>query len=53
MKIESIGALELTCILDDEDYIIDIRTDGYYNCSNCTKNPQKKLKNEFIVWRYG
>lgn len=48
IKTEFANTLELTCTLDDEDYLIDIGTDGYYNCSNCSKDLQEKLKNDFI-----
>lgn len=41
-------SVELSCSLDGNDYIIDVGTDGYFNCSNCSKELQKELKNKYI-----
>lgn len=40
--------IEFTCTLDDESYLITVGSDGYYNCSNCSKELQKELKENYI-----
>ena len=40
--------VELQCSIEDNDYIITIGSDGYFNCSNCSKELQKELKNNYI-----
>lgn len=40
--------IEMQCSIDDEDYIINIGLDGYFNCSNCPKDIQKDLKDNYI-----
>ena len=39
--------VELQCSIE-EDYIITVGSDGYFNCSNCSKELQKELKNNYI-----
>lgn len=41
-------SIELSCSLSDNEYIIEVGTDGYFNCSNCSKKLQKELKNQYI-----
>lgn len=33
-----------TCSLDNNDYVIDVASDGHFNCSNCSEKIQKDLK---------
>jgi len=40
--------VELQCSIDDNDYIITVGSDGYFNCSNCSKELQKELKDNYI-----
>lgn len=40
--------VELQCSLEDNDYIITVGSDGYFNCSNCSKELQKELKDNYI-----
>ena len=40
--------VEMTCQLDEQDYLITIGNDGYFNCSNCSKDIQKELKDNYI-----
>jgi len=40
--------VEMTCSIDKEDYIITIGSDGYFNCSNCNKEIQTELKENYI-----
>ena len=41
-------SVEMTCTLNEQDYVIEVGTDGYFNCSNCSKELQKELKNKYI-----
>ena len=40
--------VELQCSVEEKDYIITVGSDGYFNCSNCSKGLQKELKNNYI-----
>ncbi|MBE6153900.1 MAG: helix-turn-helix transcriptional regulator [Firmicutes bacterium] len=40
--------VELQCSMDEKDFIITIGSDGYFNCSNCSKELQKDLKDNYI-----
>ena len=40
--------VELQCSIEEKDYIITVGSDGYFNCSNCSKELQKELKNNYI-----
>jgi len=40
--------IEMICTLDDNDYIITVGNDGYFNCSNCSKELHKQLKDNYI-----
>lgn len=37
----SISSVEITCSIDDNDYLIEVGSDGYFNCSNCSKRFKK------------
>lgn len=41
-------SIEMECSIQNEDYIISVGTDGYFNCSNCPSELQKELKNNYI-----
>ena len=40
--------VEMICSINEEDYIITVGSDGYFNCSNCSKEIQKELKENYI-----
>ena len=40
--------VELQCSIGENDYIITVGSDGYFNCSNCSKKLQKELKDNYI-----
>ena len=39
---------ELMCTLDNNNYVVTVASDGYFNCINCTKEIQQELKNTYI-----
>lgn len=39
---------ELKCSIKEKDYIISVGSDGYFNCSNCSKELQIELKNNYV-----
>lgn len=41
-------SVEMTCTLNENDYMIEVGSDGYFNCSNCSKELQKELKRDYI-----
>ena len=41
-------SVELSCSLNNNQYIIEVGSDGYFNCSNCSKELQKELKDNYI-----
>ena len=48
-SITSVGqSVEMICTLNEQDYIIEVGSDGYFNCSNCSKELQKELRNKYI-----
>lgn len=44
----SISSVEITCSIDDNDYLIEVGSDGYFNCSNCSQKIQKDLKDNYV-----
>lgn len=40
--------VEMQCSIDNKDYIINIGSDGYFNCSNCSKQMQKDIKDNYV-----
>lgn len=40
--------VEMTCSIDNEDFIINVGSDEYFNCSNCSKEIQTELKENYI-----
>lgn len=45
---QAVNEIEFTCTLNDESYLISVGTDGYFNCSNCSKELQIELKEKYI-----
>ena len=35
----------INCSIDDDDYLITVGSDAYFNCSNCTKEIQNDINN--------
>lgn len=46
--INKVEEVELECSIEKNDYIISVGSDGYFNCSNCSKELQKELKDKYI-----
>ena len=40
--------VELLCSIEEKDYMITVGSDDYFNCSNCSKEIQKELKDNYI-----
>lgn len=47
-KASNIEQVEMECSINENDYIISIGSDGYFNCSNCPKQMQKEIKQSYI-----
>lgn len=47
-KASNIEQIEMECSINENDYIISIGSDGYFNCSNCPKQMQKEIKQNYI-----
>lgn len=47
-KASNIEQVEMECSINENDYIISIGSDGYFNCSNCHKQMQKEIKQSYI-----
>lgn len=47
-KASNIEQVEMECSINENDYIISIGSDGYFNCSNCPKQMQKEIKQNYI-----
>ena len=47
-EVTSTSSIELSCTKDNQDYIISVGSDGYFNCSNCSKKLQTDLKEKYI-----
>ena len=43
-------SVELSCSLNNNKYIIEVGSDKYFNCSNCSKELQKELKDNYIYY---
>lgn len=41
--IKHIESVEVSCSIDKKDYLIEVASDGHFNCSNCSKEMQKDL----------
>lgn len=44
----SVSEVEISCTLEEKDYLITIGSDGYFNCSNCDKELQKEFKTNYV-----
>ncbi len=43
----TIESIEVDCSIDNKEYKISVGTDGYFNCSNCSNDLQKELKENY------
>ena len=48
VDVNMIQEVELECSIEGNDFIITIGSDGYFNCSNCSKELQKDLKENYV-----
>ena len=46
--VNMVHEVELACSIGQDDFIITVGSDGYFNCSNCSKELQKELKDSYI-----
>ena len=44
MVSEKVDEVSISCYKDEQDYLITIGSDGYFNCSNCSLKIQDDLK---------
>jgi len=43
-RIDTIERVELTCRVDNEKYVIEIESNGFFNCKNCEKEMSDDLE---------
>lgn len=46
--VSNVDSIEMNCSINDNDYLIEVGSDGYFNCSNCTKKMQQEIKEKYI-----
>lgn len=46
--VSNVDSVKLNCRIDNNDYLIEIGSDGYFNCSNCTKELQLEIKDNYV-----
>lgn len=46
--VSNVDSVKLNCRIDNNDYLIEIGSDGYFNCSNCTKEMQLEIKDNYV-----
>ena len=44
MVSEKVDEVSISCYKEEQEYLITIGSDGYFNCSNCNLKIQKELK---------
>ena len=44
-KEDNIKNIEIACSMNNNDYLISVGSDAYFNCSNCPNSMQKEIKN--------
>ena len=40
--------IKLECSIQENDYIVSVGSDGYFNCSNCSMEIQKELLDKYV-----
>ena len=48
LEVKKSEGIALQCTLNEKDYFIEVGSDGYFNCSNCSKEIQKELKDDYV-----
>lgn len=48
VKESYVSNITLECQVEEEDYLISVGNDGYFNCSNCDKQIHKDLYDKYI-----
>lgn len=48
LEVKKSEGIALQCTLNENDYFIEVGSDGYFNCSNCSKEIQKELKDDYV-----
>ena len=43
-----VKSIELNCNLNDKNYIIDIKSNNYYKCVNCSKELSEEIENQYF-----
>ena len=43
-----VEGVEMECFINENDYMISVGSDGYFNCSNCSLNMQKEIKDNYV-----
>lgn len=46
--VSNVDSVKLNCRIDNNNYLIEIGSDGYFNCSNCTKEMQLEIKDNYV-----
>ena len=46
--VSNVDSVKLNCRIDNNNYLIEIGSDGYFNCSNCTKELQLEIKDNYV-----
>lgn len=44
-EVKNVESAKISCSIEEDDYLIEVGSDGYFNCSNCSKQIQKDLSN--------
>lgn len=42
--VSNVESSTINCSIDENDYLISVESDGYFNCSNCNKDIQNDIK---------
>lgn len=45
LTISEIESVKINCSIEENDYLISVGNDGYFNCSNCNKDIQNDINN--------
>lgn len=48
VRVEGVDNIEMICSIKEDEYVITVGSDGYFNCSNCQKEIQRDLKDKYI-----
>lgn len=48
LLVSSGNEIEFVCTQDEDEYVITVGNDGYFNCSNCSKELYSELKDNYI-----